>query len=68
MSANTLAKPAPSRLLSAKAAAAYLGIPYTSLRDRVFQGDLPVVKFGRRWFFKREDLERLIESHTERLA
>lgn len=55
----------PSRLLSAKQAAAHLGIAYTSLRDLAFRGEVPIVKFGNRWFFKREDLDRLIDSHTQ---
>ena len=58
-------KPAPlSRLLSAKAAAAHLGLPYASLRDLGLRGDIPIVRFGRRWFFRREDLDGLIERNT----
>jgi excisionase family DNA binding protein len=60
----------PPRLLSAKKAAAYLGIPYTSLRDLHFRGELPAVKFGngkyRVWYFERRELDALIERHTER--
>lgn len=55
----------PARLLGAKDAARYLGIPYTSLRDLAFRGEVPIVKFGRRWFFKLADLDALIDSHTE---
>jgi excisionase family DNA binding protein len=57
-----------SRLVSAKQAAALLGIPYTSLRDLTFRGEIAVVKFGRSWFFERADLDRLVESHKEKLA
>lgn len=61
--------PAPSRLLSAKKAAAYLGIPYTSLRDLAFRGELATVKFGngkhRYWYFERSELDALIERHRE---
>ncbi|HXH91336.1 MAG TPA: helix-turn-helix domain-containing protein [Thermoanaerobaculia bacterium] len=53
------------RLISAKAAAQYLGIPYTSLRERVFAGEIPVVKVGRSWYFERVDLDRFVESHKE---
>jgi excisionase family DNA binding protein len=74
MSANkrSAKEPVPSRLLSAKDAARHLGIPYTTLRDLGFRGELPIVKFGdgkrARWFFKRSDLEALIERRTERLV
>lgn len=61
-------KESKPRLLSAKAAARYLGIPYTSLRGCAFRGDIAVVKFGRSWFFERADLDRLIESHKEKLG
>jgi excisionase family DNA binding protein len=57
-----------SRLLPAKQAAAEIGLPYTSLRERVFKGELPVVKLGRAWYFKRTDLDAFIERHTEQMA
>lgn len=58
----------PPRLVPAKRAAEELGVPYSSLRDRVFAGELAVVKFGRAWYFERAALDRLVESHTERFA
>jgi excisionase family DNA binding protein len=56
------------RLLSAQAAARYLGIPYTSLRDIVFRGHLPVVRVPdcRRWWFDRHDLDRAVDRWKER--
>jgi excisionase family DNA binding protein len=61
-----------SRLLSARQAAAYTGLSYTYLRDLVRAGQLPVVKFGdgkwARWFFRREHLDTLIDTHTERAS
>lgn len=55
------------RLLSAQDAAKWLGMPYTSLRDIVFAGALPVVRFpgSRRWWFDRADLARAIDVHKE---
>ena len=53
------------QLVSAKAAADLTGIPYTSLRDHALQGDIPIVKIGRAWYFKRADLARFIERQTE---
>ena len=55
------------RLMSAKRAAEYMGLPYTSLRDAAFRGELLVVKVASRWYFDVRDLERFIESHKERL-
>ena len=56
------------RLLSAKRAAEFLGLPYTSLRDAAFRGELPVVKVASRWYFDTRDLENFIQSHKERLV
>lgn len=58
----------PSRVLPAVGAAEYLGVPYTTLRDIALRGDVPIVKFGTRWFFKREDLDALVERHVERMG
>ena len=56
------------RLLGAKAAAAHLGVPYTTLRDWTLRGHLPVVRVPdcRRWWFDRRDLDRAIEAWKER--
>jgi excisionase family DNA binding protein len=60
----------PSRLLSAQAAAKYLGVPYTSLRDWAFRGHIPIVRVPacRRLWFDRRDLDRAIEAWKERAA
>jgi excisionase family DNA binding protein len=44
------------------------GIPYTTLRDVAFRGEISVVRVGRAWYFDRRDLENWIVSHKERLA
>ena len=56
------------RLLSAQAAAAYTGWPYTTLRDAALRGYLPVVRIpgSRRMWFDRGDLDRAIEAWKER--
>ena len=59
---------ATARLISAKTAAAETGIAYTTLRDLVFRGELPVLKIGRAWYLDRADLARFIDSHKERLT
>jgi len=56
------------RLISAKLAARELGIPYTSLRDLTFRGEIPVVKIGRAWYFERRDLTEGVRIHKERLS
>jgi hypothetical protein len=53
------------RLIPAKAASDETGIPYTTLRDRVFRGELPVVKLGTAWYFERKDLNALIEGSKQ---
>lgn len=65
----TLSAP-PTKLISLQVASAEYGPPYTSLRDLVLRGTLPAVRFGdsRRIWVKRADLERLIETSTDRPA
>ena len=43
-------------------------IPYTTLRDMALRGDVPFVRLPnvRRLWFKRRDLDQLIEACTER--
>ena len=55
------------RLLSAKRAAGFLGLPYSSLRDAALRGELLVVKVASRWYFDVRDLEQFIQAHKERL-
>ena len=59
---------AASRLVRAKVAAAETGIPYTSLRDLAFRGEIPVIKIGKAWYFDRQDLESWIATRKERLS
>lgn len=56
------------RLLSGQAAARYLGVPYTSLRDWALRGHVPIIRVPdcRRLWFDRRDLDRAIESWKER--
>ena len=61
--------PAPTRLVAFKAACAELGIAYTSGRQLVFAGLLPVVKFATsnrpRWYVERRELDALIQRSRE---
>lgn len=65
LGSGATAKSVPvSRLLSAQAAAAYMGWPYTTLRDAALRGHLPVVRIpgSRRMWFDRRDLDRAIDA------
>ncbi len=53
------------RLLPAKRAAKFLGIPYTSLRAEALAGRLPVLKRGKAWYFAVADLDRYVERSRE---
>lgn len=44
------------------------GIPYTTLRDVVLRGEIPVLRIGRAWYLARRDVDAWIASHTERFA
>ena len=65
---HTPAGETTARLLSAQAAAKYLGVPYTSLRDWALRGHLPIVRVPecKRLWFDRRDLDEAIESWKER--
>ena len=54
-------------LMTAIAAADYLGIPYTTLRDWAQRGILPTVGVPhcRRWWFDRRDLDAAVEGWKE---
>jgi len=53
------------RLLSLKAAAAYLSLSYWTLRELVWCGELPSVRAGRRILVDRNDLDTWIGEHKE---
>jgi excisionase family DNA binding protein len=60
--------PATSRLVKPKQASRETGIPYSTLRDAVHRGELPVIKIGvegRAWFLERADVDRWLESRKE---
>jgi len=69
MSRAAASPPSDSRLLSAQDAAAYLGVPYTSLRDWALRGHIPIVRVPdcRRLWFDRRDLDRAVDQWKERL-
>jgi predicted site-specific integrase-resolvase len=53
------------RLLPLKKAAEVLGLTVWAMRERIWAGDIPVVRFpnGRKMFVDREDLEGFIQRN-----
>lgn len=56
-------RPPLKRLLSVDEAAEYLGRSSWAVREMIRAGKLPCVRFDRRIFLDRLDLDRLIEYH-----
>ncbi len=56
--------PSP-RLLPLKQAAAYLGLTVWGMRERIWAGDIPVVRFpgGRKMFIDLQDMEAFIQNN-----
>jgi excisionase family DNA binding protein len=65
---RTTTTPELAQLTGAKTAAKETGIPYTTLRDLAFRGEIPVVRLGRAWYFDRRDLARFIAGAKETLG
>lgn len=61
----TLGPTSRPQLIGAKPASREYGIKYTSLRDIVHRGELPVVRVGRAMYLDRNDVEHWIESRKE---
>ena len=53
------------RLLPLKEAAKWLGLTVWAMRERIWAGDIPVVRFpnGRKMYLDTKDLEAFIESN-----
>ena len=52
----------PKRLLSIKGSATYLGRGVYGVRELIWSGQLPIVRFGRKIYLDILDLDRYIES------
>jgi len=63
--AQRICNPIAPRLLPIKQAAEYLGLTVWALRERIWQGCLPVVRFpgGRKMYVDQRDIERFIEQN-----
>lgn len=69
-SADTLGEKTTKRLYTIKEAAKYLGITVWAVRERIWAGDLPYVRFsgGRKMYVDTRDLEDLIERNKARFT
>jgi excisionase family DNA binding protein len=65
--AKGIYNPSGPRLLPLKKAADYLGLTVWAIRERVWAGSLPVVRFqgGRKMYIDRLDLDNFIEQNKE---
>jgi Helix-turn-helix domain len=61
--AQRINNPQRPRLLSLKEAATFLGIGIRTMRDLVWSGAVPLVRFKRRMYFDVRDLEQLIDRN-----
>ena len=63
--AQRIASPMSPRLLPLKDAAKWLGLTVWAMRERIWAGDVPVVRFsgGRKMYLDIRDLERFIEQN-----
>jgi excisionase family DNA binding protein len=66
--AHRISNPIVPQLLSLKDAARYLGLTDWALRERVWQGHIPFVRFpgGKKQYFHVKDLEQFIEDNKAR--
>jgi hypothetical protein len=65
--AQRTCSPMSPRLLPLKDAAQWLGLTVWAMRERVWAGDIPVVRFdgGRKMYVDTLDLEKFIQLHKE---
>ena len=63
--AHWIGNPSGPRLLPLKDAAQWLGLTVWSLRERIWAGDIPVVRFpgGRKQFIDTQDLDDFIRRN-----
>ena len=62
-----IGNPQGPRLLTLKDAAKWLGLTVWAMRERVWQGQIPYVKFdgGRKLYIDTKDLENFIARHKQ---
>ena len=62
--------PLTPRLLTLKGAAQWLGLTTWAMRERVWAGQIPVVRFpgGRKIYIDTNDLENFVTKHKETIG
>jgi len=62
-----ITNPMSPRLLPLKKAAEYIGLTTWGMRERIWAGDIPVVRFpgGRKMFIDVQDIEEFIYNNKE---
>jgi predicted site-specific integrase-resolvase len=65
-----ITNPMSPRLLPLKKAAEVLGLSVYGLRERIWAGQIPVVRFsdGGKMYVDSRDLEKFVERHKERIV
>ncbi len=63
MKAQRIDYPVRKRLLDIKSASEYLSRSVWGVRELMYKGILPYVKFDRRVYFDIQDLDKAIEQH-----
>jgi hypothetical protein len=68
--AQRIPNPMSPRLLPLKRAAEYIGLTTWGMRERIWAGQIPVVRFpgGRKMYVDVKDIERFIETNKERIV
>jgi len=63
--AERITHPLTPRLLPLKEAAQYLGLTTWAMRERIWAGDIPVVRFpgGRKMFIDTADIDKFVEGN-----
>lgn len=56
------------RLARVKAEARRTGIPYTSFRDVIHRGEIPIVRIGRAQYVEMADTDQWIDRNKERVG
>ncbi|MBE0426369.1 MAG: helix-turn-helix domain-containing protein [Nitrospirae bacterium] len=66
MKAQGINNPVGKRLLSIKDASLYLNRSVWGIRELMYRGILPFIKFDRRVYFDIRDIDRIIEQYKQR--
>ena len=66
--AQGIHNPLTKRLFDLKESAIYLGRPVFSVRTLIWNGALPVIRDGRKYYLDVRDMDGYIDKHKERMV